>query len=77
MFIEYHSEVLLDMIRYYFFIPILENSSKICKILFLYVLLLVKFWWHIFGKDERFSIIIPSNFFVSFEITEEMIVFIL
>nr|DAW06388.1 MAG TPA: hypothetical protein [Caudoviricetes sp.] len=43
MFIEYHSEVLLDMIRYYFFIPILENSSKICKILFLYVLLLVKF----------------------------------
>lgn len=34
MFIEYHSEVLLDMIRCYFFIPILENSSKIGKILF-------------------------------------------
>ena len=34
MFIEYHSEVLLDMIRYYLFIPILENSSKIGKILF-------------------------------------------
>ena len=34
MLIEYHSEVLLDMIRYYLFIPILENSSKIGKILF-------------------------------------------